>query len=739
MNIRETPATIFRLIYRYVLQARWLFGKKICKTFNQVYDKSSLASIEHIYVINLDRQQHRWKQIQQELSYILDATKKPLTNRTTRISAVDARQFDTKVQFEDIVQTYTLGEQLFVDPRQVLPKRLDLDEEIQMSRQEIAVALSHVNTWRHIAEGHHEYALVLEDDIHFKYTFPNYLDTVWKEIFVSINDSNPFDILYLSYKEVDLGAEKMRISENTYKLFRGIWYLSGYVLSKNGATKLLSLLPLRGPVDLWINHKFNDIDALMASKSFIIQRMDVKSENFYSALPVLSKIGILNSETAGFFHSKPLISPIFAIGMPNTKLTSLAMAMSMLGYRCCSDLDTLPKLVEDSLIHKDETNFIFNAFVNIGTLEEYLEHFADVYPEARLILLINESTDTSDLTILDENIFINRIQKPSQLLPRWKERALILPADSQNQWKLLCEFLGSVPPAAAYPELPESGQRMLCINNNSTMPMNLHEQWLRADKSPWIVDNIENFDGLNLNENEIISHPFQQNQAYLIDLMDQFNESQWQLREDTFQGNLALFSPSNFSINSENAIITLRSEDMGVRQYSSGAITSNDKFLFGRFEAVIKLPKVTGLVSGLFLHRDSPRQEIDIEFLGNNPTKILVNVFYNPGDEGARFDYGYRGTPTLIEVGFDTTSDFHKYAIEWSPNKIQWFVDDKIVHTRVNWAPTPIPHLPMKFHVNLWPSQSQELAGKLNNQLLPASTILKSVRIFTTCDNCINT
>jgi len=99
---------------------------------------------------------------------------------------------------------------------------------------------------------------------------------------------------------------------------------------------------------------------------------------------------------------------------------------------------------------------------------------------------------------------------------------------------------------------------------------------------------------------------------------------------------------------------------------------------------------------------------------------------------GARFDYGYRGTPVLVDLGFDSTTDFHTYAIEWGPNEIRWFVDDQLIHTRVNWAPTPIPHLPMKFHVNLWPSQSRELAGKLTDQFLPASVLLRSVRLLTT-------
>lgn len=735
MNITKTPGAIFRLIYRYALQGRWLLNKQICKTFGQAQNGTSPHTIEHIYVINLDRQLHRWKQIKKELSYVLDASKIPLNTRTTRISAVDARQFETTVNADDITQTYSLGEQLFVDPRRLLPSRLNLDEKIKMSRQEVAVALSHIKVWRQIAAGHHEYVLVLEDDVYFKHSFARYLDKVWEQLLVSRKNSSPFDILYLSFKEVDLGAEKVRVSEDVFKLFRGIWYLSGYVLSKRGAEKLLSLLPVRGPVDLWINHKFSDLDAFVTSKSVIVQRIDERSENSYSVLPILSKIGILNSEGPGLFRPQPLPSPVFVIGMSNTGLTSLAMALSMLGYRCCSDLDILPSLEEESLLSKDDS-CVFDAYVNIGSLEKYLDELAYLYPAARLILVVDYDSDVKVGTagIVEEKRFVKHFETTSTIIQKWSERILVLSSYTPTKWKSLCEFLGSVPPVAPYPTLPDQGQRQLRLTESSPMQSQVpRENWLKSDTSPWIIGIGKHWNGLSSNKVKKNQQTFTGDNVSITDYFDQFDESRWHLREDTFQGNLALFSPSNLLTNDSGAAeITIRSEDMGVRKYSSGALTTYSKFLFGRFEAVLKPPKVAGLVTGVFLHRDSPRQEIDIEFLGNSPTKMLVNVFYNPGDEGARFDYGYRGTPVLVDLGFDSTTDFHTYAIEWEPNEIRWFVDDQLVHTRVNWAPTPIPHLPMKFHVNLWPSQSRELAGKLTDQFLPASVLLRSVRLLTT-------
>jgi hypothetical protein len=70
----------------------------------------------------------------------------------------------------------------------------------------------------------------------------------------------------------------------------------------------------------------------------------------------------------------------------------------------------------------------------------------------------------------------------------------------------------------------------------------------------------------------------------------------------------------------------------------------------------------------------------------------------------------------------------HRYAIEWTACEIRWWVDDRLVHRRVLWDPTPIPNLPMKLHVNIWPSRSTQLAGRLNTRRLPAMTHVQSIR-----------
>src|SRR5690606_28135157 len=91
---------------------------------------------------------------------------------------------------------------------------------------------------------------------------------------------------------------------------------------------------------------------------------------------------------------------------------------------------------------------------------------------------------------------------------------------------------------------------------------------------------------------------------------------------------------------------------------------------------------------------------------------------------------GYRGSPSYIDLGFDASKESHRYAIEWSPHEIRWFVDDELVHRRGIWDPTPIPHLPMSLHANNWITRSTQLAGRINNGNLPTVSIFNNIEII---------
>lgn len=711
MNLASSSIAIVGYAFRFWLTLRRLFYKQKCRAFACGTEKGS--SIDRIFVINLNREPGRWFNMQQELKRILNSLGSEIIELTERQVAVDAKQFlHTPTKDEEVDPFYTLGEQLFVEPQPLaLPTRLDLNAPIQMSRAEVAVALSHINIWKKIAASNYDYVLILEDDTWFHSRFAPNMDKAWNEIMKKNDGKSKFDVLYVSYLEVKHGAPKSFISENVFKPVRGLWFLSGYVLSREGAKKLINLLPCRGPIDLWINHHFRSLEILATKTSLISQRRDVKSSNSYSILPALTKMGAINSEGASLFNIKPTERPVFVFGCEGSGLSSIAMALSMLGYRCCSDLRDLPSLEMDKLIEGGKDR-VFDAYVNIGSLCSKIKELLSCYPKAKFIITVANCDSI-------ESAF------PGKANDLIGADIALLHINELNKWKVVCEHLRCAPPACSFPIVNDLGQRVMF---DEIFEVNRYEI-LKHDISPWVVETNSWWKGINVIPAKDATRECD-TLVRFSDHMKTLDTSRWLLRSDTFTDNLAMFRPSNVDFGSENgAVFCIKKEALGVREYSAASICSLNQYLYGRFEATIQASNVPGVVTGIFLHRNSPRQEIDIEIMGNQPDRLLINIFYNPGDEGANFDYGYRGTPTYIKLGFDASKAFHRYAIDWNSNEIRWLVDDKLVHRRVIWNPTPIPNLPMTFHVNCWLTRSKQLAGRINNKRLPAAITVSEITL----------
>jgi hypothetical protein len=460
---------------------------------------------------------------------------------------------------------------------------------------------------------------------------------------------------------------------------------------------------------LWINQKFQEIDVRALRRPVIHQRPDLLSTNSYSILPALTKIGVIDHGSAALFQQRPHHFPVFAFGKPGTGLSSLAMALSMLGYRCCSDMDRIPDVEFKALLAGSRATF--DAYVNVGLLVPELHKLVLRYPHAKFIVTQgdDEASDASNehsLEILKgaDVAFLKR---------------------GARAWRVLCEHLRLSPPVAPYPAIPEIGQRKYRTTAGSTLGVQARR--LRYDRMPWVVAPGTRWDGISA---IATNRPAFGSRMVFYDDLSDIRSARWLLRTDTFPGNLGLFRPDNVSAHLEGGVsLDVRRASLGVRNFSAAAISSQDSFLYGRFEATLQATNVSGLVTGFFLYRTSPRQEIDIEIAGNRPTRLLLNVFYNPGSEGTKFDYGYRGTPVAISLGFDASKGLHRYAIEWDPCEIRWLVDGKLVHRRGIWNPTPVPDLPMTLHANTWPSRSQEFAGRLAVGRLPSSANIRDITV----------
>jgi beta-glucanase (GH16 family) len=201
---------------------------------------------------------------------------------------------------------------------------------------------------------------------------------------------------------------------------------------------------------------------------------------------------------------------------------------------------------------------------------------------------------------------------------------------------------------------------------------------------------------------------------------DEFNSQKldtkkWNVltREQSKHGELQYYLPDEAYL--ENGHLRLRSQirTYGTMKYTSGRISTDGRFAptYGRFEIRAKLPNGKGMWPAHWLYpqnRDWAMEElmqkavdekrvtaipearpwyseIDImEFLGHQPTVLYGTLHYRTFD-------GERKTSTVTwNDSTDYTKDYHVYALEWEPDAIRWYIDDKLILTSV----AGVPHTP---------------------------------------------
>ena len=136
----------------------------------------------------------------------------------------------------------------------------------------------------------------------------------------------------------------------------------------------------------------------------------------------------------------------------------------------------------------------------------------------------------------------------------------------------------------------------------------------------------------------------------------------------------------NVAVQNGYLIITAEKENFEEASYTSARILSKGLFeqAYGRFEARIKLPWGQGIWPAFWLlggdidTNNWPNcGEIDImEYRGQNPTMVLGTV-HGPGYSGGE---SISKSYSLTNDRFDT--GFHIFGIEWTPDYINYYVDD---------------------------------------------------------------
>lgn len=143
------------------------------------------------------------------------------------------------------------------------------------------------------------------------------------------------------------------------------------------------------------------------------------------------------------------------------------------------------------------------------------------------------------------------------------------------------------------------------------------------------------------------------------------------------------YTDRNIKVSNGTMKITAKREDYGGMKYTSSRITTKNKknFKYGKIEARIKMPKFKGVWPAFWMlgaNQDSvgwPKcGEIDIMEAINDENLVYgtLHWFNDPGNNNA--DSG-------SQVAVADRTEYHVYGVEWTADKLRWYVDGKVYRT----------------------------------------------------------
>ena len=141
--------------------------------------------------------------------------------------------------------------------------------------------------------------------------------------------------------------------------------------------------------------------------------------------------------------------------------------------------------------------------------------------------------------------------------------------------------------------------------------------------------------------------------------------------------------------------------------YYGAELRTSMWYHYGFYSVSMKPSKDSGTASTFFTYTGPygeydeegnlhPWDEIDIEFLGKDTTKVQFNYYVN----------GTGGHEYMYDLGFDASEDYHTYGFLWEEDAITWYVDGEPVYQVTSEDEKPktegLPSTPGRIMLNHW-------------------------------------
>jgi len=160
-------------------------------------------------------------------------------------------------------------------------------------------------------------------------------------------------------------------------------------------------------------------------------------------------------------------------------------------------------------------------------------------------------------------------------------------------------------------------------------------------------------------------------------------------------------------------------------------VQTNFYIFFGQVEVWMKAAPGKGIVSSIVLESDD-LDEVDWEWIGPNNTYVQTNYF----GKGNTTTYDR----SAIHQVNDAQGEFHNYTVDWTPEKLEWFIDGqsiRVLNAQDANGGHNFPQTPCNVRLGIWaggdPKNEQGTidwaGGETNYGDSPFTMTVKSVRV----------
>lgn len=212
------------------------------------------------------------------------------------------------------------------------------------------------------------------------------------------------------------------------------------------------------------------------------------------------------------------------------------------------------------------------------------------------------------------------------------------------------------------------------------------------------------------------------------DFKNESSLKNWNLQDwaSNKNGEWQYYSPENIKVNNDLLIIESKREEFKGREYTSGALTTENilEITYGKIEIRAKLPTGQGIFPAFWLVNSNENNwlpEIDImENLGQHSNELYFVVHWEDTNGKKMRDYSH-----YINANVDFSKEFHIYGLVWENDKITWLVDGLPVYETEKYSPST----PLFLYLNtaiggFWPGDPDPL------EVYPKEMQIDYIRVY---------